>query len=185
MWFSGRVDALQYALGRWEALSRYVEDGRLSIDNNIAERLLRGIAVTRKNYLFLGPDAGGERAAIIYTLAEAAKLNGLDPEAYIAAVLDRLARGHRPPRRSAALEHPSGAGGVIDHPDQVDRLLTRILPAAAGSTGASTRPAARWVNDLGFPIADRAGVCGAWPASRAWQVAVPVRRASGSSCWVS
>jgi hypothetical protein len=49
-----------------------------------------GIAVTRKNYLFLGSDVGGERAAIIYTLAETAKLNGLDPEAYIAAVLDRL-----------------------------------------------------------------------------------------------
>ena len=86
--------ALQYALGRWDALARYVEDGGLSIDNNLAERLLRGIAVTRKNYLFLGSDAGGERAAVIYTLAETAKLNGLDPEAYIAAVLDRLARGH-------------------------------------------------------------------------------------------
>ena len=51
--------------------------------------------MTRKNYLFLGSDVGGERAAIIYTLAETAKLNGLDPEAYIAAVLDRLARGHK------------------------------------------------------------------------------------------
>jgi len=85
--------ALQYALGRWDALARYVEDGRLSIDNNLSERLLRGIAVTRKNFLFLGSDAGGERAAVIYTIAETAKLNGLDPEAYIAAVLDRMARG--------------------------------------------------------------------------------------------
>ena len=51
--------------------------------------------MTRKNYLFLGSDVGGERAVIIYTLAETAKLNGLDPEAYIAAVLDRLARGHK------------------------------------------------------------------------------------------
>ena len=72
----------------------YVEDGRLSIDNNVSERLLRGIAVTRKNYLFGGSDAGGQRAAIIYTIAETVKLNGLDPEAYIAAVLDRLASGH-------------------------------------------------------------------------------------------
>jgi len=86
--------ALQYALSRWEALARYVEDGRLSIDNNLSERLLRGIAVTRKNYLFVGSDAGGQRAAIVYTIAETAKLNGLDPEAYIAAVLDRLASGH-------------------------------------------------------------------------------------------
>ena len=53
------------------------------------------IAVTRKNYLFVGSDAGGQRAAIVYTIAETAKLNGLDPEAYIAAVLDRLAGGHR------------------------------------------------------------------------------------------
>jgi transposase len=86
--------ALQYALSRWDALARHVEDGRLSIDNNLSERLLRGIAVTRKNYLFVGSDAGGQRAAIIYTIAETAKLNGLDPEAYIAAVLDRLAHGH-------------------------------------------------------------------------------------------
>jgi transposase len=86
--------ALQYALNRWDALTRYIEDGRLSIDNNLSERLLRGIAVTRKNFLFVGSDAGGQRAAIIYTIAETAKLNGLDPEAYIAAVLDRLAHGH-------------------------------------------------------------------------------------------
>jgi transposase len=56
--------------------------------------LLRGIAVSRKNFLFLGSDRGGERAAAIYTLIEAAKLNGLNPEAYLAAVLDRMARGH-------------------------------------------------------------------------------------------
>jgi hypothetical protein len=86
--------ALQYALSRWDALTRYIEDGRLSIDNNLSERLLRGIAVTRKNFLFVGSDAGGQRAAIIYTIAETAKLNGLDPEAYIATILDRLARGH-------------------------------------------------------------------------------------------
>ncbi len=86
--------ALQHALSRWDALTRYVEDGRLSIDNNLAERTLRGIAVTRKNYLFVGSDAGGQRAAIIYTIAETAKLNGLDPEAYIAAILDRLAHDH-------------------------------------------------------------------------------------------
>jgi hypothetical protein len=73
---------------------RYLDDGRLSIDNNLAERLLRGIAVTRKNFLFLGSDTGGERAAIIYTIAETAKLNGHNPEGYIATVLDRLAKGH-------------------------------------------------------------------------------------------
>ena len=94
---SGKSDlgkALQYALGRWDALMRYLGDGRLSIDNNLAERLLRGIAVTRKNFLFLGSDAGGERAAVIYTIAETGKLNGHNPEAYITTVLNRLAKGH-------------------------------------------------------------------------------------------
>jgi transposase len=86
--------AIQYALSRWEALMRYAEDGRLAIDNNVAERALRGIAVTRKNFLFLGSEAGGERAAILYTVLESAKLNGLDPEAYLAGVIDRMAKGH-------------------------------------------------------------------------------------------
>ena len=86
--------ALQYALSRWDALTRYLEDGRLSIDNNLFERLLRGIAVSRKNFLFLGSDRGGERAAAIFTITESAKLNSLNPEAYLATVLDRMARGH-------------------------------------------------------------------------------------------
>jgi hypothetical protein len=56
--------------------------------------LLRGVAITRKNFMFVGSDRGGDRAAIFYTLIETAKLNGLDPEAYIAAVIDRMAKGH-------------------------------------------------------------------------------------------
>lgn len=86
--------AIQYALTRWQALTRYAGDGRLAIDNNVAERALRGIAVTRKNFLFLGSEAGGERAAILYTVLESAKLGGLDPEAYLADIIDRMARGH-------------------------------------------------------------------------------------------
>jgi transposase len=86
--------AIQYALIRWEALTRYAGDGRLAIDNNVAERALRGIAITRKNFLFLGSEAGGERAAILYTVLETAKLNGLDPEAYLADVINRMASGH-------------------------------------------------------------------------------------------
>ena len=86
--------AFQYTLSRRDALTRYVEDGRLSIDNNLAERLLRGIAVTRKNFLFLGSNRGGERAAAIYTTIESAKLNDLNPEAYLTTVLDRMAHGH-------------------------------------------------------------------------------------------
>ena len=86
--------AIQYALSRWEALTRYAGNGRLAIDNNVAERALRGIAITRKNFLFLGSDAGGERAAILYTVLESAKLNGLDPQTWLADVIDRTAKGH-------------------------------------------------------------------------------------------
>jgi len=86
--------ALQYALTRWDALARYTTDGRIGIDNNPAERSLRGIAVTRKNFLFLGSDRGGERAAVIYTALETARLNGIDPEGWLADVLTRLAAGH-------------------------------------------------------------------------------------------
>lgn len=83
--------AIGYALARWPALVRYCEDGRIEIDNNPAERALRAIALGRKNYLFAGSDAGGERAAAIYSLLGSAKLNGIDPEAYLTSVLRRIA----------------------------------------------------------------------------------------------
>jgi transposase len=83
--------AVRYALSRWEALLRYCDDGRIEIDNNAAERSLRTVALGRKNYLFAGSDAGGERAAAIYSLIGSAKLNGLDPEAYLRNVLSRIA----------------------------------------------------------------------------------------------
>jgi len=83
--------AIRYALSRWDALTRYIEDGHVEIDNNAAERSLRGVALGRKNYLFAGSDAGGDRAATIYSLIGSAKLNGLDPEAYLRQVLTRIA----------------------------------------------------------------------------------------------
>ena len=83
--------AIRYAVSRWDALTRYIEDGHIEIDNNAAERSLRGVALGRKNYLFAGSDAGGERAATIYSLIGSAKLNGLDPEAYLRQVLTRIA----------------------------------------------------------------------------------------------
>src|SRR3546814_3940801 len=91
---SGRSDlaaAMRYALARRENLLRYLDDGCLAIDNNPAERALRGIALGRKNYLFAGSDAGGERAAAIYSLIETARLNGLDPQAYLT---DEIGRAH-------------------------------------------------------------------------------------------
>jgi len=83
--------AMRYALGRWTALSRYVDDGSLEIDNNAAERSIRGIALGRKNWLFAGSDAGAERAAAIYSLIETCKLNGIDPEAYLRSILASIA----------------------------------------------------------------------------------------------
>jgi transposase len=83
--------AIRYALARWQALTRFVEDGRLEIDNNAAERAIRPLALGRKNYLFAGSDQGGVRAAAIYSLIETAKLNGLDPEAYLRDVTARIA----------------------------------------------------------------------------------------------
>jgi transposase len=91
---SGKSDlaaAMRYALSRWDALTRYCDDGRLEIDNNAAERSIRPLALGRKNYLFAGSDAGGQRAAAIYSLIEAAKLNGLDPQMWLRDVLVRIA----------------------------------------------------------------------------------------------
>jgi len=83
--------AIRYALSRWRALTRYIDDGLLEIDNNAAERALRCVALGRKNYLFAGADSGGERAAAIYSLIGSAKLNGLDPELYLRTVLGQIA----------------------------------------------------------------------------------------------
>ncbi len=100
-----------YSLTRWRVLTRYLDDGRIEIDNNAAERALRGVSLGRKNYLFMGSDAGGERAAAIYSLVETAKLNGLDPEAYLREVLTRIA------------EHPI---------NRIDELLPWNIGARAG-----------------------------------------------------
>jgi transposase len=83
--------AIGYTLSRWTALMRYCEDGRIEIDNNAAERTLRAVALGRKNFLFAGSDAGGERAAVFYSLIGSAKLNGLNPEAYLREILTRIA----------------------------------------------------------------------------------------------
>jgi transposase len=83
--------AIRYALKHWAQLTRYRDDGQLEIDNNVAERAIRPLALGRKNYLFAGSDDGGRRAAALYTLIETAKLNDVDPEAWLRDVLARLA----------------------------------------------------------------------------------------------
>ena len=87
---SETAKAIDYSLKRWTALIRFLDDGRLCMSNNAAERAVRCIAVGRKNWTFAGSDEGGHRAAAIYTLIETAKLNDIDPHAWLADVLARL-----------------------------------------------------------------------------------------------
>ena len=94
---SGKLElakAFRYTITRREALTRFVTDGRLEADNNVAENAMRVIALGRRNYLFAGSDSGGERAASIYTLVATAKLNGLNPETYLRDILAKIAEGH-------------------------------------------------------------------------------------------
>jgi transposase len=88
---SALAKAIRYALSRWKALTRYISDGRLEMSNNAAERAMRSPVLGRRNYLFCGSDTGGQRAACIYTIIETCKLNGIDPQAYLADVLGRIA----------------------------------------------------------------------------------------------
>jgi len=91
---SSLAGAFTYAINRRDALSRFITDGRLEVDNNIAENAMRCIALGRKNFLFAGSDTGGDRAASIYTIVQTAKLNGMNPEAYLRDTLTRIADGH-------------------------------------------------------------------------------------------
>ena len=94
--------AIRYSLSRWKSLNRYVANGQLEMSNNAAERAKKPPVLGRKNYLFCGSDAGGRRAACVYTIIETAKMNGINPEAYLADILQRIA------------DHPS---------NQIDALL--------------------------------------------------------------
>jgi transposase len=87
---SDLAKAFRYALNRWTSFTLFLDDGRVAIDNNAAERALRPIGVGRRNWLFAGSDAGGETLARAMTIIETAKMNGLDPQAYLADVLDRI-----------------------------------------------------------------------------------------------
>lgn len=83
--------AMDYMLKRWPAFTRFLDDGRICISNNAAERALRGVALGRRAWLFAGSDRGGERAADIYSLIVTAKLNDVDPRAWLAHVLRSIA----------------------------------------------------------------------------------------------
>ena len=98
------AEAIRYALSRWEGLTRFLDDGRIEIDNNVVERAIRPIALTRKNALFAGSDSGGEHWAIIASLIETCKLNGVEPQAYLADVITASSTAiPKPHRRTPAL----------------------------------------------------------------------------------
>ena len=88
------AEALRYALSRWTGLTIFLDDGRIELDNNIVERSIRPLALTRKNSLFAGSDGGADHWAILASLVETAKLNDIDPQAYIASVITRIVAGH-------------------------------------------------------------------------------------------
>ena len=100
--------AIGYSLSNWTALTNFVADGRIDAHNNTAERALRGVAIGRKNYLHVGSDAGGQTAAVMYTLLGTAKLNGISPQRYLRHVLERIA------------DHPS---------NRIDELLPWVVAA--------------------------------------------------------
>lgn len=117
--------AIDYALSNWPALTRYLDDGQVPIDNNAAENAVRPLAVGRKNWLFVGSQQAGERAAVVLSLIESAKLNGHDPWAYLKDVFERLPtlkqrdlaellpHNWRPPANAAAPTDPVPAATPV------------------------------------------------------------------------
>ncbi len=90
----GVAEAIRYALARWPALCRFLDDGRIELDNNAVERAIRPITLGRKNHLFAGSDGGAARWACVASLIATAKLNDVEPHAYLKDVLTRLSSGH-------------------------------------------------------------------------------------------
>src|SRR6201991_758383 len=88
------AEAIRYALSRWQGLRRFIDDGRIELDNNTVERSIRGIKLSRKNALFAGSDGGAEHWAVVASLVETCKLNDIDPLAYLTDVLTRIVNGH-------------------------------------------------------------------------------------------
>ena len=111
--------ALTYTANQWDALCRFLQDGRLELDNNPVERELRSIAIGRVNWLFAGSDVGAERAAVIYTVLGTCRLHGVDPAAYLRDVLEKLAEGW-PQRQIEELLPPHWAAARQSRPESTD-----------------------------------------------------------------
>jgi transposase len=109
------AEAIRYALSRWAGLVRFIDDGRIEIDSNVVERSIRPIALNRKNALFAGSDGGGEHWAIIASLIETCKLNGIDPRTYLADVIARIANDHPNNRIDELLPWAYSAPPALKH----------------------------------------------------------------------
>jgi hypothetical protein len=94
MWMEAQLAAVSQKSTRWSGLTRFLDDGRIEIDSNVVERTIRPLALNRENALFAGSDGGGELWAILASLIKTCKLNGVDPQAYLADVFTRLVAGH-------------------------------------------------------------------------------------------
>lgn len=110
---SALAEAIRYALSRWEALCLFLHDGRVELDNNTVERAIRPVALGRKNHLFAGSDGGGGRWAVVSSLIETAKMNGVEPYAYLRDVLQRMVDGHPINRLDELLPWNWGAENVV------------------------------------------------------------------------
>src|SRR6202011_4800112 len=134
--------AFRYMRARWTALVRCFDDGRLALDNNPVERALRCVAIGRKNYLFAGSDAGGRRAAAIYSLIESAKLNGLNPQHYLTDVLTRIA--DHPARHIAELLPWNWQPFNATRAGPLTERLPRQAPMRRSSVRRTPTPISGW-----------------------------------------
>jgi transposase len=133
------AEAIHYTLHRWEALGRYLADGRLPIDNNLVERLLRPVAIGRKNYLFAGSPQGGRTAAILYTIVQSARRNCVDVLAYLTDVLRKLPA--LAPGDAAGLDALLPDHWLASHPEH--RLIERERESLVARHRRRVRRAAR------------------------------------------
>jgi transposase len=109
------AEAIRYALSRWDGLTRFLDDGCIEIDSNVVERSIRPIALNRKNALFAGSDGGGEHWAVIASLIETCKLNGVEPYAYLADVISKIVNGHPNSRINELLPWAYPAAQSLKH----------------------------------------------------------------------